>query len=120
MAYLTKENWIDDRIVYEQHKTGKYINFKLQPFAIEILNRYKDSNNDYLFPIFNKDRHITAKQQYQRMKKVTYLINKNLKQISKELNIPIDLTTYAARHTHSSYLLQINDLQSRNFRQVTV
>ena len=104
MAYLTKENRVEDRIVYERHKTGKYIKFKLQSLAIDILNRYNNSKNDYLFPIFDKDRHITAKQKYQRIKKITYLINKNLHQIEKKLNIPIHLTTYVARHSFATVL----------------
>jgi site-specific recombinase XerD len=104
MAYLAKENHIDDRITYERHKTGKYIKFRLQPFSIDILNRYNDSKRDYLFPIFDNNKHITAKQKHQRIKKVTYLINKNLHKIEKNLDLPISLTTYVARHSFATVL----------------
>lgn len=39
-----------------------------------------------------------------RIHKVLAIINKRLKQIGQELNIPIDLTTYRARHSFATVL----------------
>lgn len=38
------------------------------------------------------------------MHKVLAIINKSLKAVGEELNLPIDLTTYVARHTYATVL----------------
>ena len=40
IAYLKRSNIKGDRIVYSRHKTGKIINFPLQPHAIELIKKY--------------------------------------------------------------------------------
>jgi site-specific recombinase XerD len=104
MAYLTKQNRVNDRIIYDRHKTGKYINFKLQPIGADILDRYENPQSDYLFPIFKNNIHVTAKKQHQRIKKMTYLINKNLRKIGESLEINTNITTYVARHSFATVL----------------
>lgn len=81
MAHLKRSNIVSTRIVYKRHKTGKQISFLLQPYALEIIQRYENSNNDYIFPILDDSIHATAEQQVRRIKKVTYVANKNLKKI---------------------------------------
>lgn len=104
MAYLKKENIINDRIIYERHKTKKLINFQLQPLAIEIIKKYEKCDDKYLFPILDEVVNISLEQQYRRVKKVTYVANKNLKKIGEALNIPTNLTTYVARHSYATVL----------------
>ena len=104
MANLKKENWINDRIFYRRHKTGKMINFQLQEQAIKILLKYKSSGNEYLLPLFDQNIHITPMQKHFRIKKLTKGINKNLKKIGIALGINIPLTTYVARHTYATVL----------------
>ena len=48
--------------------------------------------------------HKTADQQIRRIKKVTYVVNKNLKKIGEALGLPIPLTTYCARHSFATIL----------------
>ena len=76
----------------------------LQPYAKEIIDRYKDSDNDYLFPILDDLAHNTVEQQIRRIKKVTYVANKNLKKIGEAIGLQIPLTTYVSRHSFATIL----------------
>lgn len=104
MAYLKKENIMDNRIVYKRQKTGKRISFILQPYAIEIIKKYGDRNDKYIFPILDDSIHKTVEQQIRRIKKITYVVNKNLKKIGKAIGLSIPLTTYVSRHSFATIL----------------
>ena len=103
MAYLTKDNIIDNRLIYSRRKTSKLIKLPLQPKAIELIHKYADPDNPYLFPILSTF-HKTEQQQRNRIHKVISKVNDRLKAIGKELNLPIDLTTYVARHSFATSL----------------
>lgn len=103
IAYLTKDNIIDNRLVYYRRKTGKLIKFPLQPKAIELIQKYSNPDNPYLFPILSSF-HKTEQQQRNRVHKVISKVNDRLNTIGKELNLPIDLTTYVARHSFATSL----------------
>ena len=102
MAYLTGRNIMDGRLVYSRRKTKKIINLPLQQEALEVLEKYR-SESDYLFPIF-LPYHKTEQQRRNRLHKVITKVNDALKDIGKELSIPIDLTTYVARHSYATVL----------------
>jgi len=103
MSFLTQENIIDGRLVYTRRKTGKLIKLPLQEKALEIIKFYHTEQRSYLFPILF-DSHKTEIQKRYRVHDVIADINKHLKLIGKELNIPIDLTTYVARHSFATVL----------------
>lgn len=103
MAYLTKDNIIDNRLIYSRRKTGKLIKLPLQPKAIELIHKYADPDNPYLFPILSAF-HKTEQQQRNRVHKVITKVNDRLKAIGKELGLPIELTTYVARHSFATSL----------------
>lgn len=103
ISTLTKENMMDNRLVYIRHKTKKLIQLPLQDKAIELIEKYHDDNNPYLFPIL-KAYHKTEQQKFNRVHKIISNVNKRLKKIGKELEIPITLTTYVARHSHATVL----------------
>jgi integrase len=84
-------------------KTKKVITIPLQPKAFELIEKYKQSGNPYLFPILDKF-HKTEQQKANRRHKVISKVNKCLKEIGKELKLPIDLTTYVARHSFATVL----------------
>ena len=95
------------RIYYSRHKTQKKMNTILLPDALKILNKYikKDAGaEDYIFPILDRNIHITEQQQADRVQKVLKQVNRKLKVISKALNLKINLTTYVARHTFATVL----------------
>ena len=105
ISRLTSNNLIDNRISYTRKKTKKLITIPLQPKAMELINKHADEKNPYLFPILSKF-HKTEQQKVNRVHKVISKVNKCLKDIGKELNIPINLTTYCLRHCNFSFCLK--------------
>jgi len=105
MAYLTEKNIIEDRLIYNRRKTRKLINLPMQERSMLIITkeRYKDRNKPYLFPILSV-KHKTEQQKLNRLHKVITKVNNALKIIGKELNLPIKLTTYVARHSYATVL----------------
>ena len=57
----------------------------------------------FLFPILSAF-HKTEQQQRNRVHKVISKVNERLKEVGKELEIPIDLTTYVSRHSFATVL----------------
>lgn len=103
IAFLTERNVIDNRLIYTRKKTGKLINLPLQERAALLLKRYKDKSKPYLFPILS-DFHKTEQQRLNRLHKVITKVNTVLKSLGEELNIPVKLTTYVARHSYATIL----------------
>lgn len=103
IAYLTKENVVDGRLIYTRRKTGKLIKVPLQPQAIELIEKYRENDNPYLFPILSAF-HNTEQQRANRVHKVITKVNQRLKEIGKALDIPINLTTYVARHSQATVM----------------
>lgn len=103
MAYLTEKNIIDNRLIYHRRKTGKLINLPMQEKTLLVLKEYKKNNEPYLFPILSS-MHRTEQQRLNRLHKVITKVNKALKAIGEELNIPIKFTTYVARHSYATIL----------------
>ena len=75
----------------------------MQERALLALKEYKESNKPYLFPILST-LHKTEQQKLNRLHKVISKVNKILKIIGEELDIPIKLTTYVARHSYATVL----------------
>ena len=103
IAHLKDENIIDNRLSYRRQKTKQLITLPLQHQAIKIINKYKLLAPPYLFPILSKQK-LTESQQRNRIRQVTKSVNKHLKLIGKELHLPLDLTTYVARHSFATVL----------------
>jgi len=103
IAYLTKENLIDCKLVYYRKKTKKLIRIPVKEVAMDIIKKYEIPENMYLFPILSNS-HKTELQRENRLHKIIAIVNIKLKQIGKELNLPINLTTYVARHSFATVL----------------
>ncbi len=103
MAYITHSHIIDQRLIYTRTKTHKLIKLPLQPKAVELIEKYHDQNRPYIFPILSTF-HKTEQQKRNRIHKVITKVNKLLKAIGEELHLPIDLTTYVARHSFATVL----------------
>ena len=103
IANLTCANIIENRLVYKRQKTGKLIKVPLTQQAIELISKYADDNNPYLFPIFNSN-HKTEQEKANRLHKVITKVNKRLKQVGEQLKMPIPITTYVARHSQATIM----------------
>jgi integrase len=108
MANLTWGDIVGDRIFYKRAKTGNELSFKLNEPALAIINYWRpqtfQSSESYVFPILNKQAHLTSTQKHNRVHKVITRVNKDLKEIAKQANITTSLTSYVARHTFATVL----------------
>jgi site-specific recombinase XerD len=102
MAYLTKKNVIEGRIVYRRRKTHKEYSIKLFPQAKAILESFYQEDSKYLIPILPNhvvEDSLRAKKLIHQWIKTT---NKYIKRMGIEVGIPAPLTTYVARHTFAT------------------
>ena len=103
IARLTDDSIMENRLVYIRKKTKKQIKVPLQSQAVELIEKYKQQDNPYLFPILSPF-HKTEQQKVNRVHKVIAKVNKTLKRIGEQLDVSIDLTTYVARHSFATVL----------------
>ena len=103
MAKLKQSNIRERQIVYNREKTKKLIIIPLQQKALQLIEKYRDDNSPYIFPILSP-YHKTEVQIANRLHKVLAKINKYLKEIGVNLNLPMPLTTYVARHSFATVL----------------
>ncbi len=103
IANLTKDNIIEGRLVYRRQKTNKLIKIPIHSKAQLIIDRYEKEDSPYIFPILSSF-HKTELQKANRIHKVISKVNERLKQIGNELNLPITLTTYCARHSQATVM----------------
>ncbi len=108
IAFLKWGNIQNGRITYVRAKTGKKFNIGLSEASLKIIDYYKSKKeinpDEYIFPIINTEKHITASQKDNRTKKVNKMVNKDLKEIATLAKIDFNLTTYVARHSYATVL----------------
>ena len=108
MAFLQWKDISNNRLTYVRAKTGKSYNMELLLPAMDILNLYHpftgEKRDNYVFPILNKEKHITAIQKDNRITKVLKKVNDDLKEIANQAKVDIPLTTYVARHSFATIL----------------
>ena len=107
MARIRYCDIFEGRLSYHRQKTGKLISFQLQPMALDIIAKYRKPEatpNDYVFPILDRKVHKTAIQIRDKVRKANKAANKALHRIREKSGIPIDLTTYVARHSYATVL----------------
>lgn len=88
---------MENRFYYYRLKTRRLYNIKLIPEAMEIVKKYSDLKDadSYIFPGvtgIHKELEKTYHLTYEK-------IHRALKKMAKELNIPINLTSYVSRHS---------------------
>jgi integrase len=109
MAVLKWKQIVKDRVVYKRLKTGKLMQFQLIAPATEILERYRNLSGapeEFVFPILDKAKHLSAQQISYRINNALKEINASLKELAQAANVPVHLTTYVARHTYATVLKQ--------------
>jgi integrase/recombinase XerD len=110
IAFLTwKGISKDNRMKYTRKKTGQTFDMGLLDEAFEIIQYYKDiyysgNDKDYIFPILNREIHVTPTQIDNRIEKVLKQTNRDLKSIANEIGIDEKITTYVARHSFATIL----------------
>ena len=98
---LTKENFVEDRIIFRRKKTHKIYSIKVQPKVREILDYYSDnlphSSKNFILPfVKNKNCAVALKNDILQAIKNT---NEYLSRIALLCEIFKNVTTYYARYT---------------------
>ena len=106
IANLTRQNIVEDRLIYQRQKTHGNINLLLSKEASTIIAKYStyQQEAEYLFPILHRKRHITPMQKSNRVHKICHQVNTELRAFAKELGITAEVTTYVARHSFATIL----------------
>ncbi len=111
IALLKWENIKEDYLEFVRKKSENTkrvnvlpIRVPLNKHALAIIKKWGNEtiNEDYLFPILEEG--LVARQKENRITNFTKITNKYLKRIGEELNLPIKLTTYTARHSFATKL----------------
>ncbi len=99
MASIKPEDILNDRLVYRRKKTHKLYNIKLTDTAKEIIIEYQKPGARYILPLLAD--HILPKTINERVaiQQAVKVCNKYLKRIAEELKLPVNVTTYFARHS---------------------
>lgn len=98
MAYLKKSDLKNGYVTYRRRKTGQQLTIEWTREMQFILNKYPESESDFLLPII-KSSGVNERCAYRN---VGYNINHNLKKVAKMVGITIPLTLYVARHSWAS------------------
>lgn len=106
IANLTRQNIVEDRLIYQRQKTHGNINLLLSKEVSTIIAKYStyQQEAEYLFPILHCKRHITPMQKNNRVHKICHQVNTELRKFAQELGITAEVTTYVARHSFATIL----------------
>ncbi|WP_102408545.1 tyrosine-type recombinase/integrase [Parabacteroides bouchesdurhonensis] len=93
MSHLTKGNIVNNTIIYRRVKTKTEIRVSITTGMRRLIDKYKDMDDTYLFPILKKDC------TYTQYKVALRTYNRRLERIASMLPYEIKLTSYVARHS---------------------
>lgn len=105
MAYLQCSQISNEGILYYRRKTKQPVHIQIEPCIQEIIDRYYNPNNKYVFPFIISENKVKAAHQY-----LTNLgrYNRTLKRIATLAGISANLTSYTMRHTWASLAFRNN------------
>lgn len=92
----------DWQMQYCRSKTGQHILLTIPPEGREIMRRYRQEDNPYVFPFLRETRNGRLLSEKSSLRRV----NRHLNEIGRALDIPYKLTTYVIRHTWATLMLE--------------
>lgn len=95
IAHLTQKNIQEKYLVYVRRKTGQTLKIKILPVMKAIIERYRNNEHPYLFPVLK-----TPDAPYREYESALRLQNLRLKTIGEIVGTK--LSTYIPRHTWAS------------------
>lgn len=98
MAYLLKKDLNNGYLTYRRRKTGQKLMIEWTKEMQMIVDKYPNVGCEYLLPIIRNPDSIPV----YAYRNAGYRINRQLKHISKSLDLPMPLTMYVARHSWAS------------------
>ncbi len=96
MAYLRKDDIRGGSIHYIRRKTGQPLCVRMEPCIRQIVDRYADRSEVYVFPILKSEN---PEKTYARYQVALNYYNRQLKQLGRMLHLDSGLTSYVARHS---------------------
>lgn len=116
IARLTWDNIRGSKIHYTRQKIHHNMVIPIHQKVQEVLNHYKPLtgnnpdisglNDNYIFPILQKEIHLTEQQQADRIQKKRKQFNEYLQTIGKVAGVEVQLTSYILRHTAITHLVR--------------
>lgn len=99
MVFLRKRNIFGETISYNRKKTGQRIDVHIEKCVRQIIDRYRNPESEFIFPVIHASAPEKAYRQYQ-----SYLsyYNRNLKRLGSLAGTDIRLSSYMARHSWAS------------------
>jgi len=86
---------------FNKSKTKEKIEIYLTDFTNSIIEKYgNNKTDDYIFPMLKVDD--TELKKYSSVKNFTRAVNQHLKILAKNNNLPLDLSSYWARHSFAT------------------
>lgn len=111
LCLLKDSNIQGNFVCFIRHKTKrtnrqvKTIKVPLSPYALELINKWnKDRSNGYLLPVLSTN--MTPEEIKVKVHLFVSSVNKACKAVAKVLAIDKKITTYVARHSIATQLLQ--------------
>lgn len=98
MAFLKKKDLQNGILTYRRNKTGQLLFVKWEKTMQELIDKYDTFDTPCLLSVI-RNNGVDEWHQYQN---AAHRINRNLKQIGKQIGLDIPLTTYVARHAWAS------------------
>ncbi|MEJ5993470.1 tyrosine-type recombinase/integrase [Pedobacter sp. Du54] len=84
----------------------KTLSINITPEIQQIIDSHKVHviNSDYIFKVYNDN--MTDEQKYKAKDVAIGLINRSLKEIAKKIGLPSSISTYFARHSYATILME--------------
>lgn len=99
MAYLQKKDLKNGILTYRRRKTGQLLTIRWENCIARLAVRYVSSpSSPYLLNILREEKGDTRRQYHNALT----AINRHLKEIGREMRLPLPLTMYVARHSWAS------------------
>lgn len=104
LAFLTRENIVNNRVRYRRRKTGKPYDIRISDQLAEIITYYSADKapSDFIFPIIKRKQ---LGEQYKDVKWARKRYNKGLRELGELCGIEEKLTSYVARHSFATQAL---------------
>ena len=106
MAYLTYSQIKKGMITYEKMRTHKTVVVPLITKSQDIIDRYWDKcYSNYVLPIFSA-KHLTEKQQREKIDRLTFSVNKTLIKVCKQIKFRKKITLGSAQAAYIAQMLK--------------
>lgn len=97
IAYMRRCDLNGDVLTYRRRKTGAWLTVRIEPAAMELIEKLKSHNPDspYLFPFIKS----TGEEGYREYCNALRRFNYQLRRLASQMTNDVKLSSYSARHS---------------------